>query len=116
MNDTLDDLYRASVRAYGVDAQIAKAAEECGELASAINKWAALAHYRDHLMTLNGEVEPWVNEALDEVWRRIPEEVADVKLMVGQLEYMIGDHDFAPILREKVRRAWERLRRAGVEP
>ena len=43
MSGTLDDLYKESVRAYGVEAQLMKAAEECGELASAINKWAALA-------------------------------------------------------------------------
>jgi len=115
MSGTLDDLYKESVKAYGVEAQLMKAAEECSELASAINKWAALVHYRDHLMTLNGEVEQWLNVAIDFAWRKIPGEVVDVKLMVGQMEYMIGDHDFAPILLAKILRAWKRVQESNLK-
>lgn len=72
------ELYRATVKKWGEEAQYDQAVEECAELI------ASLKHYKRNKVEVD----------------RIVDELADVTLMIGQLTWMFGQ--------EKVDQAIER--------
>lgn len=81
------ELYEATLRKWGAEAQFDQAVEECAELI------AALKHLR------RGRVDETA----------VAEELADVYLMVGQLTYMIGEERVAAAVERKLTRLREHL-------
>jgi NTP pyrophosphatase (non-canonical NTP hydrolase) len=65
----LDDIYRATLQKWGAEGQYDQAVEECAELI------AVLKHYR------RGKADA----------AAVINELADVRLMVGQLTFMFGE-------------------------
>jgi len=76
----LEDIYRATLARWGVEAQYDQAVEECAELI------AALKHFkRDRI----GE-------------EQVVAELADVTLMIGQLTWMLGEDRVQRAIEEKL--------------
>lgn len=75
----LEELYRATVKVWGEQAQYDQAAEECAELI------AALMHYR--------------REKVDA--QQVIDELADVTLMIGQLTWMFGQQQVDEAVQRK---------------
>ncbi len=65
----MENLYRATIERWGVDAQYDQAIEECAELI------AALKHYQRGKITRQAVID----------------ELADATLMLGQLRWMFGE-------------------------
>ena len=84
------DLYQATLRKWGEEAQFDQAVEECAELIT------ILKHLR--------------RGRSDET--AVAEELADVYLMVGQLTYMIGEERVTAAIERKL----ARLRTLLAEP
>ena len=76
------ELYEATLRKWGAEAQYDQAVEECAELI------ATLKHLR------RGRVDE----------DAVAEELADVYLMIGQLVYMIGEERVAAAVERKIAR------------
>jgi NTP pyrophosphatase (non-canonical NTP hydrolase) len=76
------ELYQATLRKWGEEAQYDQAVEECAELI------ATLKHLR------RGRVDVTA----------VAEELADVYLMVGQLTYMLGEDRVAAAVERKLDR------------
>lgn len=74
---------------YGLRRQLCQTVEEMAELTQVICKIRryGMATVRDHLV----------------------EEVADVSIMIDQLEYLLGDNMIAKIREEKIKRQLERI-------
>jgi len=87
--ENLDAVCRAAFSHYGTELQLDMAQEECGELIAAIN------HFRRK-----------GTEALYDV----RSEIADVKIMVRQLELHFGVTDVDKIVQNKLRRVKEHIR------
>jgi NTP pyrophosphatase (non-canonical NTP hydrolase) len=76
----IEEVYRASLARWGVEAQYDQAVEECAELI------AALKHFkRDRI----GE-------------EQVVAELADVTLMIGQLTWMLGEERVQRAIEEKL--------------
>jgi len=75
-----EEIYRATIEKWGVEAQYDQAVEECAELITAIK------HYRRGKI---GKTE-------------LLSELADVSLMLGQLTYMLGESELEAVLSKKV--------------
>jgi len=76
----MDEIYRATLEKWGVDAQYDQAVEECAELIT------ALKHFRRG--KISGE--------------KVIEELADVHLMLGQLTYMFGREKVSAAINDKI--------------
>lgn len=74
------EIYRKAIDKWGEQAQFGQAIEECAELI------ATLQHYA------RGKVDR----------KDVLRELADVYLMVGQLQYMFGEDELSKAVEEKV--------------
>ncbi len=94
------EVYEDALRTWGAEAQIKMLFEEIGELMQAVCK--------------TGRVENW--EQRMEVWRNVAEEIADVKIMLGQMEVLF-DVEIAveAIKKEKINRLVKRLEAAHAK-
>lgn len=81
------EVYAATLRKWGAEAQFDQAVEECAELI------ATIKHLR------RGRVDETA----------VAEELADVYLMIGQLVYMIGEAQVAAAVERKLSRLREHL-------
>lgn len=92
---------------YGYDAQSRQCIEEMAELTQAINKYwrqglqCGQVQYPDH----NGYM-PMTSCTYD----NLVEEIADVQIMLWQLEYLLNA-DVKPIIEHKISRQLERIER-----
>jgi len=77
-----DEIYRAALDRWGIEAQYDQAVEECAELI------AVLKHFR------RGKVDE----------KAVIDELADVSLMLGQLIYMFGPKKVEGAIEEKVKK------------
>lgn len=90
-------MYEDALRTWGEDAQTKMLFEEIGELMQAVCK--------------AGRVETW--EQRMEAWHHIAEEIADVKIMLGQMEVLFDIEDAVDACKEeKIERLVERLKKA----
>lgn len=90
-------VYEDALRTWGAEAQTRMLFEEIGELLQAVCK--------------AGRVENW--EQRVEVWHNIAEEIADVKIMLGQMEVLFDVEDAVEACKEeKITRLAERLKKA----
>ncbi len=90
-------VYEDALRTWGAEAQTKMLFEEIGELMQAVCK--------------SGRVENW--EQRMEVWHNIAEEIADVKIMLGQMEVLFDVEDAVEACKEeKIARLVERLKKA----
>lgn len=85
-----DDLMKAAIEKWGIDLQIDLAQEECAELIETI------AHYRRGRLNSN---------------KKLIEEIADVKIMIRQLEMMFGEDEVDLVVQQKMDRLSSRLNR-----
>ena len=87
----MGNIYKDAIDCWGVDLQIQMAIEEMAELTKALIKWVRLGN--------NPDIH-------DKVIRRndIVNEIADVKIMMRQLEYMFGRDDVDNKIIEKTNR------------
>lgn len=91
---------------YGYDAQSRQCIEEMAELTQAINKfWGKQLRCGKKKIQ---DVEFGTEEK-----RNMMEEIADVKIMIAQLEYLLGE-DVTPIMERKVNRQLGRIKN-GLE-
>ncbi|SHI97228.1 hypothetical protein SAMN02745165_01293 [Malonomonas rubra DSM 5091] len=77
-----EQLYQATIKKWGEDAQYDQAVEECAELI------AALKHFR------RGKIDK----------QSVISELADVSLMLGQLCWMFGQAEVDDAIREKLKK------------
>lgn len=76
------ELYETAVEVYGADMQVVVAMEEMAELIQALSKW------------MRARREPYPCDC-DSVADHILEEMADVSIMLCQLEVIFGDYSGA---------------------
>lgn len=93
-NEMETKIYEALVDRYGASAQIIVAIEEMAELQKALTKWLRYLH---ELSEGN----------LNDIRAGIREEIADVSIMLNQLELMFGDT--GEIQEQKLQRLFERV-------
>lgn len=90
-------VYEDALNTWGAEAQTKMLFEEIGELMQAVCK--------------AGRVENW--EQRMEVWHNIAEEIADVKIMLGQMEVLFDVEDAVETCKqEKIARLMKRLEKA----
>lgn len=77
----------AAIKQFGVDHQVDLAIEECSEVTKAINKFRRLGG-----ITYNGIIPPSENSSTEYclAFFALCSEIADVKIMMAQLEKLIG--------------------------
>lgn len=94
---------------YGYDAQSRQCIEEMAELTQAINKY-----YRDRSLEYDNKYPFYPpNEYLPKDFRtydNLIEEIADVQIMLWQLEYLLNA-DVEPVIEQKISRQLERIER-----
>jgi NTP pyrophosphatase (non-canonical NTP hydrolase) len=90
-----DDVLRQAVNTWGMKSQIQMAQEECAELI------VALSHYQ--------------RNPTDATFCDVVNELADVKIMVAQMELLFGQTEVAIKIGEKMAGLQEKLRIAMVE-
>lgn len=89
-------LLQRAIRTYGIDAQLLMAVEEAGELQHALLKYRRGAHaHEEGRHTVAG---------MDRLLYDVLEEMADVRIMMAQMELLFGSAD------EMVGRKMDRLR------
>lgn len=86
---------------YGYDAESRQCIEEMAELTQAINKF-----WRKRLLCGQNELDDIAFGSTEE--RNIVEEIADVQIMLWQLEYLLNA-DVEPIIEQKISRQLERI-------
>lgn len=98
----MDDrsVYFDALQTWGAEAQTRMLFEEIGELLQAVCK--------------AGRTENWQQRI--EVWHNIAEEIADVKIMLGQMEILFDVEDAVEVCKqEKIDRLRRRLEKAHEE-
>lgn len=90
------ELLNSAIQYFGVDCQIDKMMEECGELIQAICK-------------MRQDVD-----SLDK-WDHVAEEVADVQIMVNQMKLILGEKNVGKYENEKLVRLQKRIREKEKE-
>lgn len=95
-------------RHYGYDAQNRQCIEEMAELTQAINKmWRA----KNNAVNAANEIEKMRYDAIFlNKKKNLVEEIADVQIMLWQLEYLLNA-DVEPIIEQKISRQLERIER-----
>lgn len=88
-------IYEALERRYGASGQITVAIEELAELTQALTKWLRFYKFG------------WLGEgvSVSDIREHIREEIADVSIMLNQLELMFGDT--GEIQEQKLQRIYE---------
>ena len=89
---------------YGYDAQSRQCIEEMAELTQAINKFWRKVLYCGKTEQPNGEKYITINQTYD----NLVEEMADVQIMLWQLEYLLNA-DTSIIIQKKLNRQLERI-------
>lgn len=99
---------------YGYDAQSRQCIEEMAELTQAINKmWRKC--FLSGFITLEDVLkeETETQKFSDEKeWQNVVEEIADVQIMLWQLEYLLKA-DVEPIIEQKINRQLQRIKDSG---
>ena len=110
MTDQKRALYERAIRTYGAQAQIFKAVEELGELASAVGRYEAAS--------INGE-----GERLPGLLKNVAEEIADVRItleqlcMIYEIEIEAGGWEWSKLARLKARLdSFERAGEGSEDP
>ena len=86
---TIEDVFRRAIEKYGANAQKMKAIEECGELIRAVSR------------DLQGQKDP----------ENIAEEIADVAIMLDQLQEIYRNRETVELIRKlKARRLRYRMK------
>lgn len=100
---------------YGYDAQSRQCIEEMAELTQAINKmWRNC--FLNGFITLEDVLkeETETQKFSDEKeYQNVVEEIADVQIMLWQLEYLLNA-DVEPIIEQKISRQLERIEREVI--
>lgn len=93
---------------YGYDTQSRQCIEEMAELTQAINKlWRA----KNNVVNAANEIEKMRYDAIFlNKKKNVVEEIADVQIMLWQLEYLLNA-DVEPIIEQKTSRQLERIER-----
>lgn len=97
---------------YGYDAQSRQCIEEMAELTQAINKmWRkCFAYGFVSLEDVRSEDSETSSFADEKEYQNVIEEIADVQIMLWQLEYLLNA-DVEPIIEQKISRQLERIDR-----
>lgn len=85
-----DDLFKKALKTWGQEAQLRMAQEECAELIHAISKFLRKGTKTAHLINLI-------------------DEIADVKIMISQLEIIVGQASLEYCVEKKLQRLRKRL-------
>ena len=86
-----ENIFKMSVEKWGVQSQYDQMTEECAELIVAINKYKRF---------LCGEKK----QTEEEVMFNLLEEIADVKICVQQLEYILGADKVEKVYNQKMQK------------
>ena len=84
----LDEKIKVIADHYGMDIQITKLAEECAEFAAAMLKW----HSYDMLSEIRPEAKDFFHDKLVLATADSIKEMADVFVLVKQIEYLLETH------------------------
>jgi len=105
-------IWALALEKFGTTAQLDMAVEECAELIQAINKIKRADIVRYHI------TKPNASMLLKSVnaYNNLCSEIADVKIMLAQLEMMLDPERVEISLDRKISRLAARLRKLGAEP
>ena len=108
----MEDTLKLAIEKYGVRNQLDQVTEECGELITAINKAkrAALIGYK--IRKPHGNTP--IKQAL--VYYNLCSEVADVRIMLKQMELMLDKDTIDLCEQRKVARLQKELNKKKVNP
>lgn len=99
---------------YGYEAQSRQCIEEMAELTQAINKmWRKC--FLSGLTTLEdvlAEETETMKFSDEKEYQNVAEEIADVQIMLWQLEYLLNT-DVEPIIEQKINRQLQRIKDSG---
>lgn len=88
------NVYERAIKAWGEEAQLRQTQEECAELIAAINQMLRGTRRREHVI----------------------EEIADVKIMIEQMEHMFDKDEIAAARKKKLIRLEDRLQPPTIVP
>ena len=86
-----ENIFKMSVEKWGEESQFNQMTEECAELIVAINKYKRF---------LGGEKK----QTKEEVMFNLYEEIADVKICIQQLEYILGAEEIDKVYSKKMQK------------
>ena len=86
-----ENIYKQSIEKWGVESQFNQMVEECAELIVAINKYKRF---------LDGEKK----QTEEEVMFNLYEEIADVKICIEELEYILGSEKISEVYKLKMQK------------
>ena len=86
-----ENIFKLSVEKWGEEAQYNQMTEECAELIVAINKYKRFCDGERH-------------QTEEEVMFNLLEEIADVKICVQQLEYILGADKVEKVYNQKMQK------------
>lgn len=106
---TTEEKIRFIANSYGYDAQSRQCIEEMAELTQAINKF-----WRKELKCEKCAIIRIDSKLYGETARNLKEELADVSIMIGQMEYLL-QMDLSDIIEEKLDRQIRRIQEGRDE-
>ena len=109
----IKDKIKPIARYYGYESQSRQCIEEMAELTQAVNKFwrkqlkCGLFAMED-IKRLNGEFNTLEEIKSEKNYQSLIEEIADVQIMLWQMEYLLNA-DVSPIIEQKLDRQLERI-------
>lgn len=103
MNEEIKQKIQKITQKYGYDAQSRQCIEEMAELTQAINKY-----WRKALVRGNVPIKDGYMPMLPREYDNLAEEIADVQIMLWQMEYLLNA-DVSTIIEQKLNRQLERI-------
>lgn len=98
------DILEEALELYGEELQLQISIEECGELIQVLSKYLRMKRFNERFSTPHFPTEIFMKE-------RIPEEIADVQIMLYQLIMMFQCDEEVEIAKEtKLRRLKDNIR------
>lgn len=103
MNEEIKQKIQKIAQKYGYDAQSRQCIEEMAELTQAINKY-----WRKALVCGTVPIKDGYMPMLPREYDNLAEEIADVQIMLWQMEYLLNA-DVSTIIEQKLNRQLERI-------
>lgn len=103
MNEEIKQKIQKIAQKYGYDAQSRQCIEEMAELTQAINKY-----WRKTLVCGTVPIKDGYMPMLPREYDNLAEEIADVQIMLWQMEYLLNA-DVSTIIEQKLNRQLERI-------
>lgn len=83
-NIDLSEIYKQSLKVYGVKAQLSKTGEESSELSKAIHRYTCLSALKEHNFDLFEKLD--LQQQMEDTVGNIIEEIVDAHIMLEQMK------------------------------